>query len=134
MFHAVKFPVVLARTPADAHLRMHTCGCTLIAATHRPETDAALLADAITAKIDRDGFTQLCCTGLTEAPKALLAMAEAREWLKLYRVKDFAVAVEVEGAGGGGRGAGREGVGGGAWPLTFTLLECKWNAMTYFKY
>jgi hypothetical protein len=95
----------------------------------RPDTDAALLADAVAASIDREGLVQVCCAGLGEAPRALLAMAEARDWLRLYRMKDFAVAAEAGGMGDGGGGGG-----GAVWPLTLTLLECKWNSMTYFKY
>lgn len=63
-------------------------------------------------------------------------MADAREWLRLYRMKDFAVTVEGAARGGGGEGGGDGGGGdGGAqWPLAFMLLECRWNQMTYFKY
>jgi hypothetical protein len=99
--------------------------------TKRPATDGAELADAITAKIDRSGCTAVCCSGLDEASKALVAMAEAREWLQLYRLKDFSAALAVAGAGGAGGGA-NAGVEG--WPVTFWLLECRWNCMTYFKY
>jgi hypothetical protein len=54
-------------------------------------------------------------------------MAEAREWLALYRVKDFSVVADWE------EGEGEAG-GADALPVAFTLLECKWNDMTYFKF
>lgn len=87
----------------------------------RPNTPRLLAAAAATTT------PQVCCSGPAEAARALVAMAEAREWLALYRVKDFSVVADWE------EGEGEAG-GADALPVAFTLLECKWNDMTYFKF